>query len=80
MRDADQHHALKVGKDCVPCRVLVIDDLYWDTKESDKFIRLLIKEDASIKVIISLSTADEDWATKLSGLNGGTKSSRFSPV
>jgi hypothetical protein len=73
MHDADQHHILRLGEGMVPAPVLIIDEFYCDTKENQDFIRVLLRDASSANVVVFLMTTNKDWATKLIGLNGGTK-------
>jgi hypothetical protein len=74
MRDAEQHKILKVETDGEePAPILVIDNFYEDTKKNEDFVKRLLRDAAAQGIIVFLMTRDEEWASKLIKLNGGTK-------
>jgi hypothetical protein len=73
MHHADQHVILRLGEGMVPASILIIDEFYCDTKENEDFIRTLLRDASSANVVVFLMTTNKDWATKLIGLNGGSK-------
>ena len=76
MRNAEKHKTLRLKpcrEDGEPSPILIIDEFYCKTKENENFIRTLIRDAAANGVIVFLMTRDEDWASQLIRLNGGTK-------
>jgi hypothetical protein len=73
MDHADEHHILTLGEGMVPAPILIIDEFYCYTKENEDFIRTLLRDASKASVVVFLMTTNKDWATKLIGLNGGSK-------
>jgi hypothetical protein len=59
MRDADQHGILHVGRGSVPCPILIIDELYCETKENTEFVSLLYKEASNLGVVVFIITTNK---------------------
>jgi hypothetical protein len=53
--------------------LLVIDDFNVDSTANENFVRKLYTLAASAKNIVFILTTNDEWATKLVKLNGGTK-------
>jgi hypothetical protein len=73
MNDAEQHDILKLGKRMQPRPVLIIDEFYCNTEANIKFVRTLFRDASQAKVVVFLMTNNQEWATKLIGLNGCAK-------
>mmetsp|Transcript_15759 Transcript_15759/g.23191 ORF Transcript_15759/g.23191 Transcript_15759/m.23191 type:complete len:387 (-) Transcript_15759:1175-2335(-) len=76
MRDAAKHKTLTlkpVRKDGEPSPILIIDEFYCKTEENKSFMRTLIRDANAAGVVVFLMTKDEDWASQMIRLSGGTK-------
>jgi len=74
MRDAAQHKVLRLDTDgAEPPPILIIDEFYCDTEENKNFVQSLLKDASAKGIVVFLMTRDSVWASKLIGLNGGTK-------
>jgi len=74
MMDAEKQFALRLGRDGLePSPILIIDQFDCNSEENKDFAKSLIREAAAGGIVAFLITKEEDWASELITLNGGTK-------
>jgi hypothetical protein len=74
MADTEKQSALRLGRDGTePSPILIIDQFDRSSKENKDFARTLIREAAAGGIVAFIITKEEEWASELVQLNGGTK-------